>query len=162
MEREIRKGDYVRVANEEHTKFNNWGHVEKIAAMDAKEDSVIQVKLNDGTYAVALRKELELVVEREDRPAELKKFRADDPMWVARKLVQRLHYPETSTNDIYVVWFCKALQNWKALVSTNVKDNAYYEVTHNGNKGETYIDQYIKSESHVVRDEMLKDTNYFM
>lgn len=33
-----------------------------------------------------------------------------------------------------VVWFSKTLQNWKALVSTNVSDGMYYEVTYNGDK----------------------------
>ena len=32
--------------------------------------------------------------------------------------------------DVFVVWFCKTLQNWKALVSTTVSDGMYYEVTH--------------------------------
>ena len=36
--------------------------------------------------------------------------------------------------DVYVVWFSKTLQNWKALVSTTVMDGMYYEITHNGDK----------------------------
>ena len=56
------------------------------------------------------------------------------------------------TNDVYVVWFSKTLQNWKALVSTTVDDDRYYEVTHNGDKKETYIDVYTKVENIVVPD----------
>ena len=41
-------------------------------------------------------------------------------------------------NDVYIVWFSKTLQNWKALVSTNVSDGMYYEVTYNGDSKETY------------------------
>lgn len=37
-------------------------------------------------------------------------------------------------DDVYVVWFCKTLQNWKALVSTNLPDGMYYEVTYDGDK----------------------------
>lgn len=37
-----------------------------------------------------------------------------------------------NADDVYVVWQCRALQNWKALVSTDVPDGMYYEVTHNG------------------------------
>lgn len=48
------------------------------------------------------------------------------------------------TNDIYIVWFSKTLQNWKALLSTDLHDGLYYEVTHNGDKKETYIDVYSK------------------
>lgn len=47
-------------------------------------------------------------------------------------------------SDVYVVWFCKTLQNWKALVSTTVVDGMYYEVTYNGDKDETYLDVYKK------------------
>lgn len=47
-------------------------------------------------------------------------------------------------DDVFIVWFCKTLQNWKALVSTTVSDGMYYEVTHNGDKGETYLDAYKK------------------
>lgn len=54
--------------------------------------------------------------------------------------------------DVYVVWFCKTLQNWKALVSTNVRDGIYYEVTHNGDEDETYIDVYKKWDNVVVED----------
>lgn len=54
--------------------------------------------------------------------------------------------------EIYVVWFCKTLQNWKALVSTTLPDNAYYEVTHNGDLRETYIDTYIKTGNRKILD----------
>ena len=47
-------------------------------------------------------------------------------------------------DDVFVVWFCKTLQNWKALVSTTVSDGMYYEITHNGDKNETYLDAYKK------------------
>lgn len=53
---------------------------------------------------------------------------------------------------VYVVWFAKTLQNWKALVSTNLPDGMYYEVTHNGDKGETYLDAYKKWDNVVVPD----------
>ena len=47
-------------------------------------------------------------------------------------------------DDVFIVWFCKTLQNWKALVSTTVSDGMYYEITHNGDKNETYLDAYKK------------------
>jgi hypothetical protein len=56
--------------------------------------------------------------------------------------------PETPAHvdleDVFVVWFCKTLQNWKALVATTQPVPTYYEVTHNGDKGETYVDIYTK------------------
>lgn len=53
--------------------------------------------------------------------------------------------------DVFIVWFSKTLQNWKALVSTTVSDGMYYEITHNGDKGETYVDVYKKWENFTVK-----------
>ena len=53
-------------------------------------------------------------------------------------------------DDVFVVWFAKTLQNWKALVSTTVSDGMYYEITHNGDKKETYVDAYKKWEKGMV------------
>lgn len=57
---------------------------------------------------------------------------------------------QITLNDVYVVWFCKTLQNWKALVSTNVLDGVYYEITYNGDKDETYVDVYKKWENYKL------------
>lgn len=57
--------------------------------------------------------------------------------------------PET-TFDVFVVWFAKTLQNWKALVSTTLPDGKYYEVTHNGDKSETYLDVYVKVSNRAI------------
>lgn len=54
-------------------------------------------------------------------------------------------------DDVYIVWLCKTLQNNKALVSTTVSDGMYYEITHNGDKNETYVDVYKKWENYVVK-----------
>ena len=55
-------------------------------------------------------------------------------------------------DDVFIVWFCKTLQSWKALVSTTVSDGMYYEVTHNGDKQETYLDAYKKWENVRIPD----------
>ena len=52
--------------------------------------------------------------------------------------------------DVYIVWFSKTLQNWKALVSTNISDGMYYEVTYNGDREETYLDAYKKWENKCI------------
>lgn len=54
--------------------------------------------------------------------------------------------------EVYVVWFCKTLQNWKALVCTTLPDNKYYEVTHNGDLRETYVDTYEKTDNRKYLD----------
>ena len=53
--------------------------------------------------------------------------------------------------DMYIVWFCKTLQNWKALVS-GVYVKEYIEITYNGDRQEAYVDVYQK-----VCDECIKD-----
>ena len=55
-------------------------------------------------------------------------------------------------DDVYVVWFCKTLQNWKALVSTTLPDSTYYEITYNGNTDETYVDVYKKWENYIAKE----------
>lgn len=50
---------------------------------------------------------------------------------------------EIAPCDMYIVWFCKTLQNWKALVS-GVHIKEYIEITYNGDKKEIYVDVYKK------------------
>lgn len=57
-----------------------------------------------------------------------------------------------SVHEVYVVWFVKTLQNWKALISTTLPDGMYYEVSYNGDKAEAYIDAYKKFDNVVVPD----------
>ena len=56
-----------------------------------------------------------------------------------------------TTDDVFVVWVCKTLQNNKALLSTTVSDGMYYEITHNGDKSEIYVDVYKKWENYCVK-----------
>lgn len=60
--------------------------------------------------------------------------------------------PLLTLEDIYIVWFVKVLQNWKTLISTNVADGMYYELTYNGDTKETYLDAYKKFDNVVVPD----------
>jgi hypothetical protein len=47
--------------------------------------------------------------------------------------------------DVFIVWFSKVLQNWKALVGTHIPDDhKYYEVTYDGDNKRAYVDTYIK------------------
>lgn len=52
-----------------------------------------------------------------------------------------------SSENVYIVWYCKTLQNWKALASTTLPDGMYYELTVNGDKNEMYLDAYKKFEN---------------
>ena len=77
---------------------------------------------------------------------------------IARKIVLNYangHIDKTDNmhitiDNVYIVWFCKTLQNWKALVSTDLPDGMYYEVTYNGDKKEAYLDAYKKFENREI------------
>ena len=53
---------------------------------------------------------------------------------------------------VYTVWKCKALQNWKYLISSTLYDGMYYELTYNGDKKEWYLDAYKKFENRVISE----------
>ena len=60
---------------------------------------------------------------------------------------------EVTIHDIYPVWWCYTLGNWKGLFSTPVADGRYYEITFNKAKSEAYIDTYRKTHNIAVHFE---------
>ena len=67
--------------------------------------------------------------------------------YVVEHLDKSYPKPEFET---YIVWKCKALQNWKYLISTSMNDGMYYEMTYNGDKKEWYLDAYKKFENRRI------------
>ena len=67
------------------------------------------------------------------------------------KNVDKTDNKQITKDDVFVVWSCKTLKNNKALCSTTVSDGMYYEITHNGDKKETYVDVYKKWENFAVK-----------
>lgn len=65
---------------------------------------------------------------------------------ITRKVLQDScgYTSDIITEDkMFVVWSCKTLQNWKAIVGgTEIKE--LIEVTYNGDKNEVYVDVYVK------------------
>lgn len=66
-----------------------------------------------------------------------------------KKLVEwyKKNRPGTEINlgDVFIVWSCKTLQNYKCLASTTISgDGIYAEYTYNGDKQELYEDVYGK------------------
>ena len=53
--------------------------------------------------------------------------------------------------QVFTVWKCKTLQNWKYLLCSNLFDGMYYELTYNGDKMEWYLDAYKKFENKVIK-----------
>ena len=54
--------------------------------------------------------------------------------------------------SVFVVWACKTLQNYKALLSTTVSgDGIYAEYTYNGDKQELYEDVYGKLTNQCIK-----------
>ena len=52
--------------------------------------------------------------------------------------------------EVFTVWKCKVLQNWKFLISSTIPDGMYYEMTYNGDKDEWYLDAYKKFENRCI------------
>lgn len=53
--------------------------------------------------------------------------------------------------EVFTVWKCKVLQNWKYLISSTIPDGMYYEMTYNGDKDEWYLDAYKKFENRCIK-----------
>lgn len=81
----------------------------------------------------------------------------DDYVEQAKEIFKKWHKNYAGTeafelrdDEVYVVWFVKVLQNWKALVATARPDGMYYELTYNGDREETYVDAYSKVSNTAV------------
>lgn len=60
---------------------------------------------------------------------------------------------EISYENTFVVWSCKTLKNYKALLSTTVDgDGVYAEYTYNGDKQELYEDVYKKMTNQCIKE----------
>lgn len=70
---------------------------------------------------------------------------------IVRKYVKELLNEEEEKYpfEVFIVWKCKTLQNWKYIVSTDLYDGRLYELTYNGNRNEWYMDVYMKQENRV-------------
>lgn len=66
-------------------------------------------------------------------------------------IVNHLDKSDPVTNfDVFIVWKCKILQNWKYLISSTIPDGMYYELTYDGDKSVWYLDAYKKFENQVI------------
>ena len=73
---------------------------------------------------------------------------------VTEYITEHLDKSDTTPDfEVFTVWKCKALQNWKYLLSSSLPDGMYYELTYNGDKKEWYLDAYKKFENRVIRED---------
>lgn len=61
-------------------------------------------------------------------------------------------FDDITVQDVFIVWFSKTLQNWKALAAADTSDDYYYELTYDGDEERTYIDVYDKVDNTIVKD----------
>lgn len=116
----------------------------------------------DASAAIARGETTAAEVAAESSVTELVNSLRENPLTAkARTIVfdyVKAHLEKTDTHvpfgrdDVYVVWFAKTLQHWKALLSTSLPDGMYYEVTYNGDAGEAYVDAYKKFDNVKVVD----------
>ena len=58
--------------------------------------------------------------------------------------------PYTMPFEVYIVWYCKTLQNHKAIMTTSYINGIIFELTYNGDKNQLYVDIYNKSENKCI------------
>ncbi len=56
-----------------------------------------------------------------------------------------------SMDDVYVVSHSYILGNQKAMISTNLSDGKYYEVTYNFEKNEMYVACYVRLKQNKIQ-----------
>lgn len=62
-------------------------------------------------------------------------------------------FGEIKPRKVYVVWQCKTIQNFKAMLGVNVEGDGYYfEFTWNGDEAEGYLDVYKKQRHITVKE----------
>lgn len=70
----------------------------------------------------------------------------------SKRMIQR-YYTElfgastVSSDEIFLVWYCKTLQNHKALLGVTGRYDEYFETTYDGDKNKVYLDIYKKGKN---------------
>lgn len=83
------------------------------------------------------------------------------PLYKARRTVFKWYEQNGYSNrvkfdDVYTVWFCYILGGWKALVSTTLDDNRYFEVTFDVQRNNIYLDVYEKRHNESIKPEEIE------
>lgn len=103
-------------------------------------DEMFEELIDSKSGTVRKEKEMGMNCVKADNDVRLKMAKAAVVTWYNEH-----NAPSTiGMEDVYIVWFCKVLQNWKALAGTHHGDGMYYEITFDGDKDCAYVDAYKK------------------
>ena len=69
----------------------------------------------------------------------------------ATSMLDKSQYPNGIEFEVHVVWAGYILGNEKYLITTNLPDGKYYEVTYNKPKNEMYLDEYVRTHNEVIQ-----------
>ena len=70
--------------------------------------------------------------------------------------LKEVYNEKIEIQELHLVWFTKALKNFKCLIIDLKENNRYYECTYNGIKKELYVDIYEKKHNFCTRKNDLK------
>jgi len=70
----------------------------------------------------------------------------------AIRLVESYMAGRNVNYDLRIVWFCKTLKNWKAIIADINSGGYLFEVTYSGEHEETYLDVYTKTDGVRTKD----------
>ena len=76
------------------------------------------------------------------------------------KELKEYYNEDYKIQELHLVWFAKALQNYKCLIADLKGNSRYYECTYNGNKKQLYVDIYDKKHNTMVTDADFKTEVY--
>ena len=81
---------------------------------------------------------------------EFKKLEKLEVLEMVKESIDPTDNVSITIDDIYITSFSFVLGNMKALLSTNLPDGKYYEVTYNKEKREMYTDCYVRVKQHII------------
>lgn len=88
----------------------------------------------------------------------VKKDMDKEALRIAKAYIVRSLYEKDRSLDfkVFIVWKSKIIQNWKYMISSELPNGMYYELTYNGIKNQWYIDAYKKIENVTINDDTIE------
>jgi len=70
--------------------------------------------------------------------------------------LNKSQYPKGTSFAVHTVWKCWILGNMKFLITTDLPDGKYFEVTYNAFEEEFYLDVYVRVHNECITFDILK------